>query len=342
VTTVSPASHDPTPAQLLEIIRTQTEIAKLGLDLGGVMALVAERAQHLTNAAGAVVELASGEEMVYSAATGIAEKQLGLRLNRSTSLSGLCVATGSALRCDDCETDSRVDRDACRRVGLRSMIVVPLVHNGAAVGVLKVLSTVPASFGDRDRRVLELMSELIGAAMFHAVRYEADELFHRATHDGLTGLANRALFWDRLHHALAQAGREWRRVGVLILDMDGLKPLNDQHGHRAGDAALRELAARISEGARRSDTVARLGGDEFGLILSPVEDRAAAQLAAARVADRLAGSFSFEGKEFSLSASIGLAMFPDDGESADALVERADQVMYAAKREKKSGAVRAR
>src|SRR6185369_10554343 len=111
---------------LMAIIQTQTEIAKLGLDLGAMMELVAEHIQLLTNAQGAIVELVEGDEMVYRAAAGMAGSQLGLRLKREGSLSGLAVASGEILHCRDSETDPRVDLAACRRVGVRSMVVAPL------------------------------------------------------------------------------------------------------------------------------------------------------------------------------------------------------------------------
>lgn len=325
----------PVVDRLLRIIKTQTEIVKLGLDLGGVMALVAERAQKLTLADGAVVELAEGDEMVYRAACGSAEPQLGLRLKRAGSLSGLCVETGKVLRCDNAETDVRVDRDACRRVGLLSMLVVPLTHHEMAVGVLKVISRHVNTFGDSDIEILELMSELIAAAMFHATQYEANELFQRATQDALTGIANRALFFDRLRQGLAQAKRTSRCVGILFLDMDGLKQINDEHGHRAGDAALKELVRRIMDVLRQSDTVARLGGDEFGVILTQIDHPSGAMLAAKRLAERIESPFLFERHNLTLAASIGQALFPDDGEQMDVLLEKADQAMYAEKRLRK-------
>lgn len=328
-------SAEPTPIQLLAVIRTQTEIAKLGLDLNGVMVLVAQQAQSITAAGGAVVELAEADDMVYRAVSGSAQGQLGLRLNRSTSLSGLCVATARALRCDDSESDSRVDREACRKVGLRSMIVVPLIHLDQAVGVLKVLSPTASAFNEGDIKVLTLMSELIAAAMFHAAKYGTDELFKRATLDGLTGLANRALFYDRLRHAIAQARRKSQRMGVLMLDMDGLKAINDRQGHRAGDAAIKELASRISCHARESDTAARLGGDEFGLVLSSVEDRQGAIQAGRRISEGAEKPFTFEGVPLRLGASFGAAIYPDDADQPDALVEIADQAMYVTKRERK-------
>jgi diguanylate cyclase (GGDEF) domain len=333
--TVQDDKPPPVVDRLLSIIKTQTEIAKLGLDLGGVMALVAERAQKLTLADGAAVELAEGDEMVYRAACGSAEPQLGLRLKRAGSLSGLCVETGKALRCDNAETDMRVDRDACRRVGLLSMLVVPLTHHETVVGVLKVISRHVNAFGDSDIEILELMSELIAAAMFHATQYEANELFQRATQDPLTGIANRALFFDRLRQSLAQAKRTSQCVGILFLDMDGLKQINDEHGHRAGDAALKELVRRIMDVSRQSDTVARLGGDEFGIILTQIDHRAGAMLAAKRLVERIESPFLFEHHKLTLAASIGQALFPDDGEQMDVLLEKADQSMYAEKRLRK-------
>lgn len=326
---------DPTSDQLLAIIKTQTEIAKLGLDLNGVMTLVAEQSQVLTQAAGAVVELAEGEDMVYRATAGSAAGLLGLRLDRKTSLSGLCVATGATLYCDDSECDPRVDRNACRTVGLRSMVVVPLIHHSEAVGALKVMSPQPFAFGDADIRILGLMSELIAAAMFHATRYGTDQLFRLATTDSLTGLANRALFLDRLRNDLGKAARDGRRVAVLMIDMDGLKLINDTVGHRAGDAAIKEIATRISSQCRRTDTVARLGGDEFAVNLSPVSDRDGVALVARSIAKHCDEPFQFEGGLRRIGASIGFALYPDDTHDLGDLIAKADQSMYERKRARK-------
>jgi diguanylate cyclase len=320
------------PQVLMEIIRTQTEIAKLGADLSGVVALAADRVQSLTQAEGASVELTEGGDMIYRAAAGMAEPLLGMHLNRAGSLSGLCIELGQVLRCDDTHRDDRVDKEAARLVGMRSIVVSPLEHDGVLIGVLKIMSSSVAAFDDQDVRVLELMSELIAALMFHAARYETDELFHRATHDALTGLANRALFYDRLRHQVALARRQSSHLGILILDMDGLKRINDRHGHRAGDAALRETAARIIGISRQSDTVARLGGDEFGVVLSKVTSRESAIQASERIFDEIRMPFQFEGKDLPLCASIGVAIFPEDGSDIESIIEWADQCMYAVKR----------
>jgi diguanylate cyclase (GGDEF)-like protein len=330
----------PSASQLMTVIATQTEIAKLGLDLNGVMTLVAERAQTLTRASGAVVEMAEGDEMVYRAVAGAASKSLGLRLKKNASLSGACVQSAATLRCDDSDTDGRVDRGACRSVGLRSMVVVPLIHLGEAVGALKVFAPTPSAFSERDSRVLSLMSDLIAAAMFHAVKYEANEIFRRATRDNLTGLANRALFYDRLRHGLEKARRLGSKLAVLMIDMDGLKPINDVFGHRAGDAAIKEIAARIAAEVRQSDTAARLGGDEFAIVLSSVGNRDSVLAAVRRIAARCDQLFGFEGQTLKIGASIGLSIYPDDGQQPDDLIEKADHSMYVVKREKRSLATR--
>ena len=325
----------PNAAILMEIIRIQTEIAKAGIDLGGVMEMVTQQAQRLTGAAGAVVEFAEEEEMVYRAVAGIATEQLGLRIQRNGSLSGLCVEKREILRCDDSEVDERVDRNACRRVGLRSMLVVPLNYLDTTVGVLKVVSDKVNAFSAADVQVLGLMSELIAAAMFHAAKLETNKLYYRATHDEMTGLANRALFFDRLRQCLARAERNTERVAILNLDMDGLKPINDRYGHRAGDAAIRELANRINSISRQSDTVARVGGDEFYIILSGVQNRDGVEQQCHRLTQHISQPFHFETTPLPLAASIGLALFPDDGTKLGDLLEKADQSMYDAKRRRK-------
>ncbi|QTD88217.1 GGDEF domain-containing protein [Burkholderia anthina] len=322
----------PSPATLLRIIATQTEIAKLGLDLGSVMAYVTEQVPHLTGASGAVVEFAEGDDMVYRAASGSAAGMLGLRLRRSGSLSGLCVTRGELLHCTDSETDPRVDRDACRRVGLRSMLVMPLMHADTTIGVLKVMSPDVDGFSAADAGALRLTAELIAAAMFHAARNEANELYLRATHDALTGLPNRALFYDRLRQSMHTALRANGRLGILNIDMDGLKPINDGHGHRAGDAALREIATRMLGAVRRSDTVARVGGDEFAVILPNVGGRDDVDAQRVRLAQQVGEPFEFEGRPLALGVSVGAALLPDDGTDMNALIEHADQAMYEAKR----------
>src|SRR6266568_1133573 len=320
------------PFALMAIIRMQSEIAKLGLDLGGVVSLVVHRVQSMTNAQGAIVEFAEGDDMVYRGVSGLAEPLLGVRTKREGSLSGMCVDQAQVLRSDDTETDSRVDGDPHLKVGVRSMLVVPLNHDGTTVGVLKIVSTSTGTFTGRDARVLELMSELIAASMYHSVKNESNPLYFQATHDSLTGLANRALFYDRLHQRLRLARRQSDSFAILNLDFDGLKSINDQFGHRAGDAAIRETAIRICRISRQADTIARVGGDEFGVILADIKTRDGAWAAAERVAQEIGQPFHFENHRLVLGASIGVGIFPEDGSEIEALIDAADQSMYGIKR----------
>lgn len=324
----------PTREKLLEVIALQTEVAGLGLDmgLGCLLDRVVARTVSLVDADGAAVEMTEGDEMVYRAAAGMAQGALGLRLKRGTSLSGLCVAQGRTLRCDNALTDPRCDRAACERLGLRAMVVVPLRHHGVTVGVLKAMSRRVGHFNERHEALLGLVSELIAAAMYFATRYAPGELFHKATHDALTDLPNRSLFMDRLYASLAQAQRDGQPLAVVMLDMNGLKPINDRFGHRVGDAALREFARRLAAGLRQSDTPARLGGDEFAVLLRPLVADGGLAVTMQRLATQVNGGFEFEGRALQVGASMGAACFPEDGGDAVRLMELADDRMYHHKR----------
>jgi diguanylate cyclase (GGDEF)-like protein/PAS domain S-box-containing protein len=166
--------HRRTADRMAGVVQTQQEIAAGGLDMQSVLDLVVERVRVLTNASSAVVELIDGDSMVYQAVSGTASAHLGMRVKRASSLSGLCVMTGAIQRCDDSETDPRVDREACRLVGARSMLLVPLRHAGTLQGVLKVLSPQERFFTDDDEHTLSLLAGVIGAAMSNAAATEAE------------------------------------------------------------------------------------------------------------------------------------------------------------------------
>ena len=173
-----------------------------------------------------------------------------------------------------------------------------------------------------------------GLAMIEDIsrRKDAEEaLRHQALHDPLTGLANRMLFRDRIEQAARQARREGGPLAVLIMDIDRFKEINDQLGHQAGDAFLQEVASRLLEVLRASDTVARLGGDEFGLLLA---GRSATEVEAAveRIVAAVECPAVVGGIPLVVEGSIGVACFPGDGEDVDTLLRHADAAMYSAKR----------
>jgi signal transduction histidine kinase len=209
--------------RLSAIIATQYDIATAGHNFMDVMTLIAERTQKLTRAKGAAIELIEREDLVYRVGTGMASRHVGLRLAIASSLSGQCMRLNETLRCDDTESDPRVDRETCRKIGLRSMVVVPLYHSGGAVGVLKVLSTRPSAFSERDARALQLMAGLIGAAMSNAAEFESRQALLAERTGTVAALEARA----RQQNAIAQLSQcalEGRDLAALLGDTVELIP----------------------------------------------------------------------------------------------------------------------
>ncbi len=158
-----------------------------------------------------------------------------------------------------------------------------------------------------------------------------EEIAYRAYHDPLTDLPNRALFLDRLTVATAHAERQQRRLAVMFIDVDDLKMVNDTLGHATGDELLNRIAQRLGDMIRRGDTVARVGGDEFLILLPDVHGEQDASSIAQKILDRIAAPFVVHGEEMHVTASIGVAMYPNDGVDAETLIRNADGAMYRVK-----------
>jgi diguanylate cyclase (GGDEF)-like protein len=167
-------------------------------------------------------------------------------------------------------------------------------------------------------------------ALFRIVAGASRRLRHQALHDGLTGLPNRSLLYQRLRRAIGGTGRG-SLAALLLIDLDRFKEVNDTLGHDHGDELLIEVAARMRASVRRGDTLARLGGDEFAVLLSDLPHRGAAVETADRLLEALRRPFALRGVAVELAASIGVALCPDHGEDAGTLVQRADVAMYSAK-----------
>lgn len=197
-----------------------------------------------------------------------------------------------------------------------------------------------AAQGPPELRSLERdINEMLGAlerSQQHVLE-EGRRLDHLAHHDALTGLPNRLLLEARLNHALQQARRGGRQIAVLFLDLDRFKQINDNLGHPVGDKLLQGVAERLTALLRSEDTVARLGGDEFTLVLEHLSHVGVAAAVARKVLKALAEPFDIEGHELSISASIGIALFPDNADTADLLLQRADLAMYKAKESGRNG-----
>ena len=217
-----------------------------------------------------------------------------------------------------------------RPPGLQRVQAEPIrSHEGQVLGSFAAHAERARDASPFERQSLEAAARLAGIAI---ERQRAEQrIRHMAHHDELTGLPNRALLNDRLGQALAVARRSGRPLGLMFLDLDGFKDINDSLGHAVGDRLLRSVADRLRGLVREGDTVARLGGDEFVVMLVNLT-RADDALAIARsIAQALARPHAVDEHRLHVTASIGVAAFPDDGDSATALLQHADVAMYRAK-----------
>ena len=156
--------------------------------------------------------------------------------------------------------------------------------------------------------------------------------WQHANFDLLTGLANRHRFQEQLEHELLRATRTQQPMALMYIDLDGFKAVNDRLGHHAGDVLLQQVAGRLREGVRETDTVARLGGDEFAITLPDLKELAIVDRIGQKLLDQLQQTFDLDGKSAHISASIGVALWPKDGRTSTELVHHADRAMYEAKR----------
>ncbi len=247
------------------------------------------------------------------------------------SLSGYVIRSGQPLLADQRAIEELERSRAARPYGhdATSWIGVPLIRGNATFGILVVQSYDPAfSYSSADRDLLTFVSGHIAETIER--RQKDEQIQSLAYIDSLTGLPNRFLFDDRLDTALAQAERHRTPLAVLFVDLDRFKLVNDTLGHSVGDGVLRLVSARLGSCLRDSDTLARRGGDEFIAILPDTDQRGAA-LVAQKLVDSLRAPLDAAGSEVLVTASVGVAMFPDNGSDRETLLKAADLAMYGAK-----------
>lgn len=183
-----------------------------------------------------------------------------------------------------------------------------------------------------ERSLVESKLELADTrAELSDAQVEEKRARHLALHDFVTSLPNRTLLNDRLSTALAMAKRHSWRVAVMFIDLDKFKTINDSHGHGAGDKVLKIVSERLQTAVRGADTVGRQGGDEFLYLMLEVKDDADVAIAAGKLIENIAQPCEFDGLKLSVTPSIGIALYPEDGESANVLLKNADSAMYKAK-----------
>jgi diguanylate cyclase (GGDEF)-like protein len=232
----------------------------------------------------------------------------------------------------DAEHGDPLYREEARRMGDVAAVLVPIATPGAFLGLLR------ASVRDRPQRLApteELLHRVTGVAAQATTALQKgrliDQITHQATHDQLTGLANRLRFTDELQRAISRARECSGRTAVFYIDLDGFKPVNDGFGHDAGDRLLSVVGRRLAGCMRSGDLVARLGGDEFAVLVPDAGDGGEVELVAKRLAAMFGPPFQVDGHELRVGASIGSAIFPADASTASELLRRADEAMFAVK-----------
>jgi diguanylate cyclase (GGDEF)-like protein len=242
---------------------------------------------------------------------------------------------GVLLRGDDVD-DPRL-RQALLDDGVRDALVVPLRDAAGPIGTLLVANRAgeAGGFGGQDLRLLQTLAGHAGVALERSrlideLRREAAEREHQALHDALTGLANRALFQERVRQAIAARGPD-ASLAVLLLDLDRFKEVNDTLGHHTGDLVLREVGMRLERSLPDRHAIARLGGDEFAVLVPAVPDREAARAVGRMVRSVLEQPLAAAELELRVAGSVGIALCPEHGADPGLLLQRADVAMYHAK-----------
>jgi diguanylate cyclase (GGDEF)-like protein len=237
-----------------------------------------------------------------------------------------------------------------------SVLYCPLIMNGKIMGVMGLASAQENAYTDEDVRFISSLGTFIAVAIGNsrnhaellwlnkelknekaALEKLTNEMTMIANHDSLTGLPNRLLLDELFSKTVLQARRHNRYFGVLFLDLDNFKPINDTYGHHIGDEALIEVSKRLKSALRSSDVIARIGGDEFIVIVEDLESSESAAIIAEKLIRSLSRPMNLSGNTCVLGASIGIAMYPVDGESCRDLYRHADESMYAVKKKGKNG-----
>jgi len=216
-----------------------------------------------------------------------------------------------------------------RALGGTLMAQLPIIVNGQSIGTVELLSRSGATLDEWQLTLAQTMANEAGIMLENSRLYA--EVRHQALHDSLTGLPNRALFGDRLDHALARRRRSDQMIALLFVDIDDFKHVNDTFGHEVGDRVLRAVARRLERLLRKGDTVARFSGDEFGILLEDLMSPQAADDAAVRVVEAFHAPLEAGDHSIRLSVSVGVGLGTMSLHSAEDLIRNADFAMYAAK-----------
>jgi diguanylate cyclase (GGDEF)-like protein/PAS domain S-box-containing protein len=310
--------------------------------LDKVLTKLAEMIDHQLPEAACAVMLRRGDRLFAVASPnlppGFAAHLCDLPMDDSgTSCAAAASGGKMSTVADIAESGMREDlRQAALEHGLRASWSAPIISSeGPVVGTVAVYHRQPGEPTNDQGALLEMAGRL--ASICIEQRELTGQLMRQAQHDPLTGLPNRATFEDHLKRAIAGARRSGRSLGVLTVDLDRFKQVNDTLGHAAGDKLLCEVARRMQASVRGTDIVARWGGDEFLIGLAELRDRQDAMRIASKVMESVRAPFEIDGHTLVTTATVGISLFPDDGQDLSSLMRNADHAMYSAKTSGRNG-----
>ena len=261
---------------------------------------------------------------------------------KGSGLLGAVIQKNAVIRLDNMADDPRSKGFPAGHPPMTSLLAIPISNLDRVYGRIYLCDKFDQSaFSYEDEELTlnfgnALSLILDNTRKMDELNQEQSLLVHTALHDALTNLPNRVLLCDRIEQAMNHANRYQTQVAILYCDLDGFKSINDTLGHQAGDQVLKTMAGRFTVCVRGDDTVARVGGDEFVFVLSVVESAEHAGTVAQKILNAMAQRVSVNGQEIALSGSIGIAIYPRDGEEMSHLVKSADTAMYQAKRHGKN------
>lgn len=275
-----------------------------------------------------------GETLVLRASAGVPEMLTehlqSIRADFLDAPEAAALTLGGAYTLDNTLSERTPWRQLLSANGISAVWSLPfLAQDGKPVGVVTTYSRLRGTPSARDLEPLEMACSMAALVFEHQRLHQ--QLMLYAYHDVLTGVPNRRLGEERLESAIAQSQRDQNQVAVLWIDLNRFKFINDTHGHPIGDFVLQELAIRLSSRLRGNDTVARMGGDEFMIILSGVQSRDSAEKTANELHRIVTEPMSFADVDLNVTVSIGISLYPADGETAEQLKLNADNAMYKAK-----------
>jgi len=281
----------------------------------------------------AVHSLGSGS-LKLMASSGLNDKMKQHLRSISTSFAGapesMALMSGEPCLIEDLGAEQKPWSELLRANGLLTVWSAPFfASDSEALGTLSVYALLKWKPSSTDLEMLEMARHMAALVLERSLLHA--QLIDHAYHDSLTGLPNRRLARDRILSAVKRAARTSQGMAVLWIDLNRFKQINDQYGHPVGDAVLQQTAERLSGRLRSSDTLARMGGDEFMALIEGTSSRETAEAIAKDLLESLALPMQIEELELNISASIGISLYPEDGQTGDSLSHHADQAMYAAK-----------